>query len=351
MSTARHLLWPVALACAVGCSRPKPGDVTLHLAPETAGTPVVRFNGQAVTAEALEASLASMSPALRARYAQPDARRTYAEDVARFQLLVQKAAQEGLANDPEVISATERMMVHRLIAKAVEATPPNDAEVEAYFQAHQAEFARPEMVRLGEILVSAKKGDAGALKKAKSEAAALLKKVQALAPTDVAGFSELARHASDDARAKLFGGDLRYLTRELLERRYGPEVAKAGFALEKPGDATTVETDQGVYLLRLLNRSQAFTPTLAQVKPQIVARLSAEQRNQRLTDFLAQAEKDAHLAVDEKALEAVKVDASAPAKPLGHPALDVFAKPRAAAPRAAHTLAPRPAPRLPGETR
>jgi hypothetical protein len=78
------------------------------------------------------------------------------------------------------------------------------------------------------------------------------------------------------------------------------------------------------------------------VRPQILARLSAEQRNQRLADFLAKAEKDAHLTVDAQALAAVKVDTSAPAQPLGHPALDVFAVPRTAPP----TPPPGP-PRLP----
>jgi peptidyl-prolyl cis-trans isomerase C len=344
----RRLLVPVALLFAVllaaaGCTKAQPGTVTLQLTSSTPGTPVAHYNDQTLSAESVEAALASMSPPLRARYLQPDARKTYVEDVARFDLLVQKAAKEGLANDPEVVAATRRMMVHRLLSKALDATPPSDADVAAYFQAHQPEFARPEMVRLGEILLSVKPGDAASLKKARATAQDLLKKVKALPASDVAGFGELARHYSQDPRAKLFGGDLRYLTHDLLAREFGPEVATAGFALQATGDATTVETPKGVYLLRLLNRSQAFSPTLAQVRPQIVARLTSEARNQHRADFIAQAEKDAHLTVDEKAVAAMKVDASAPAKPLGHPAPDVFALP--------HTAPPRPVLPRPGNAR
>lgn len=330
MSAARLLLWPLALACAVGCSRPQPGEVAVKLDTSSpgGGTAVARFEGQTLTAEEVTAALEAMPPAQRARYAAPDARKTYVQELARFEVLVQKAAKEGLANDPEVVAATKRMMVHRLLSKTAAATPPSEAQIAAYFQANQAKFSRPEMVRLGEILIAAKPGDAASLKKARATAAQLAAKVKALPAADVAGFTELARHASDDPRAKLFGGDLRYLTQELLTREYGPEVAAAGFALKLPGDSTTVETAKGIYLLRLLNRSQAFSPTLEQVRPQIIARLSAEQHNQERADFIAQAEKDAHLTVDEAAVAAMKVDPSAAAKPLGRPMPDVMPLPR-----------------------
>lgn len=332
MSPARRLLWPAALVCAMGCARSQPGDVTLHLGSAKGGTAVARFDGQSVSSEEIARSLQAMAPALRAHYAKPEDRKAYVEEVARFQVLVQKAAKEGLANDPEVIAATERMMVHRLLTRSLQATPPTDTEVAAYFEAHRTEFARPEMVRLGEIFLAANASDAKARAQVRARMAELAKKVKALPASDLAGFGELARHESDDPRAKMLGGDLRYLTRELLAREYGPEVANAGFTLEKAGDSTTVETPRGIYLLRLLNRTEPFTPTLDRVRPEIVARLGAERRNQQLVEFVKKAEQDAHLTVDEKAIAALPVDVHAPAKPLGQPAPDVFSLPRPAPP-------------------
>jgi parvulin-like peptidyl-prolyl isomerase len=323
MSPARRLLWPAALVFAVGCSRPTPpaqAQAGFTLPRPAPGKTVAHAGEQTVTAEEVQAALASLRPEQRARYLTGDARKELVSGMTRFRLLAAEAVKEGLAQDPEVIAAAERLMVHKLLARVGEASQPTDAEISAYYDAHKDELARPATVRLGSILLRSPQ--------AKAKAAKLEKQVRALPADDTQTFAKLARENTEDPRGRAFGGDLRYATEPMLARMLGPEAATAGFALKSPGDVVRVDSPRGVLLLRLLNRTEPFTPTLEQAKPQIVARLGMEKREQALAAFVAKLEKDTPVTVDDAALEAVKVDAKAAPVPLGHPFPDTFQLPK-----------------------
>jgi parvulin-like peptidyl-prolyl isomerase len=263
---------------------------------------VARFDGQQITADELAARLARLPPRERARLST-ETRRAALDRIVRFELLSQEAVREGLASDPEVVTAAKRVMVQKLLAR-ITPPAPTEAEIADYFQEHASLFSRPAQVRLAQLVVKGKDA-APRAEKLRAEAARL-------APSDTAGFLALSARAGTPQPER----ELRYSTQEALAARFGPAAAQAAFSLEGEGALSPpIEGTDGVHVFRLLGKTRALSLTLEQVRPRIVAVLSAQKRQQATDAKVAELSRKAGLTVDEKALEAVKVDPTAPAAP------------------------------------
>ncbi|WP_338871672.1 peptidylprolyl isomerase [Myxococcus stipitatus] len=285
------------------------------------GRAVARWSGDEVTAQELARRFQEMSPALRERYVEPGARRDYVESLARFDLLVREALAQGLQDDPEVVEATRRALVGRLMRSRLEEAPVTitDAELEHAYAARREDFVRPELMRLSHVFLAAPRGDAPREATALGEAQALLSQARALPPNDFAGFGQLAREHSQEPRTAPLDGDLRYLSLEALSREYGPEVAHAARALTDEGALSdVVRTDRGLHVLKLRARQPALDLSLDDVREELRVRLEGEKRTRAWADYLARVEKQLSLAVDLDALAQVPVDVQAPMrKPTG----------------------------------
>jgi peptidyl-prolyl cis-trans isomerase C len=325
-SAFRPAFRPLALAllALASCQQaPAPGEarVDLRHTSQPGGTPVARWQGDAVTAEELERRLREMSPALRERYQAPEARREYVEDMARFELLVREALERGLHQDPEVVAIMKRALVNRLVREQWEEVPVtvSDAEVaEAYTRA-QGDFVRPAQVRLSHIFLAAPRGEPARVAAARREAEEVLARAKALPALDFGGFGQLAREASEEPRTQPLEGDMRFLSDEALARTYGPEVAEAARGLGDSGALSgVVQTEAGLHILKLRGRQAALNLGLEEAKSHIVARLTQEKRNRAWADFLAGLSRRLELSVDDVALAKGVVDMSAPMqKPSG----------------------------------
>ena len=121
------------------------------------GTPVVTFEGGAITLEQLQGYIAQMNPQARYRVSTPAQRREYAEGLARFELFAAEARRRGLENDPEVQEAMKRTMVQQLLFKEFdEKTEPVTArEITDFYEAHKSDFVQPARARYSHLLVPA----------------------------------------------------------------------------------------------------------------------------------------------------------------------------------------------------
>ncbi|MFY2556145.1 peptidylprolyl isomerase [Corallococcus terminator] len=275
------------------------------------GRAVARWSGDAVTAEELTERFLEMSPALRERYVEPRARREYVESLARFDLLVRDALSQGLQDDPEVVEATRRALVGRLMRSRLEEAQVSvsDAELAEAYAARKDDFVRPEAVRLSHVFLAAPRADAAAL----AEARALLAQAKALPAEDFGGFGKLARERSQEPRTAPLDGDLRFLSDEALAREYGAEVAQAARALTSEGALSdVVRTDTGVHVLKLRARRPALNLSLDDVREELRVRLEGEKRTRAWGEYLARVEQRLSLSVDTDALAGVLVDVQAP---------------------------------------
>jgi peptidyl-prolyl cis-trans isomerase C len=302
----------------VACERaPAPGRAVVDVrhTRQEGGTPVARWQGDMLTAEALEQRFLEMSPALRERYQTPEARREYVESVARFELLAREALARGLQDDPEVLASFKRALVNRLTRQQLEQTPltVTEAEVTEAYAKERESFSRLAQVRLSHLFLAAPRGDASQVAAVRAQAEALMKQVHALPPGDFGAFGKLAREQSEEPRTQPLDGDMRFLSDEALARAYGPEVLEAARGLKDSGDVTgPVQTEQGFHLLKLNGRLPAVDLSLDEVREPLAQRLRSVKQTRAWADFLDGLARRHELSIDDAVLARVPVELSAP---------------------------------------
>lgn len=153
----------------------------------------------------------------------------------------------------------------------------SDEEVAKYFAEHQQELAKEER-RVSHILLTVDKTAKPADKAAvRQQADAILAELKAV-PTR---FAELAKQKSQDPGSAVKGGDLGFFARGAMVKQFD----QAAFSLKKGEISGVVETDYGFHILQL-NEIKAVT--LADVKPAIVEKLKLQKIQ---SAFPAQVEK------------------------------------------------------------
>jgi peptidyl-prolyl cis-trans isomerase C len=300
-----------AALAAAACSRSS-DKVTIDLRRSTQGTPVATYSGGVITAEDVNKALAQLPPMVRLRYQGPAQKKEFVERLVTLDLLAHEAVRQGHANDPEVVETLKNVLAQKLVKDEREnKTPPvTDEEVQAWYDAHAADFTRPETWRVSTIFLAIPPNDEAKQKAQMAKAEKLLAQVQKLKPDDFSAFGQLAKANSDDP-SKVLEGDLRALTAADLTSRYGAEVAQAAQALKEPGDLSgLVRAKTGVHILKLRVHSAQTLQGLADVKGQIRTRLQNDHRNQAYEKFVGDLKAKSGLKVDEPALAKVVVDVS-----------------------------------------
>jgi parvulin-like peptidyl-prolyl isomerase len=133
-----------------------------------------------------------------------------------------------------------------------------------------SDFTQGEAVKASAIVV-----------KDRSKVEAVFVAASRLGPKDETGFDELVSRYSDDVESRSRGGRLGMIERS--NRRLPAAVIDAAFALKQVGDVSKpVSTERGVFILRSSGRVPAQTRDLATVKGQIVQRIVADSKAQKM---------------------------------------------------------------------
>ncbi len=161
--------------------------------------------------------------------------------------------------------------VDALRAKTV--VPAGDIERE--YNNNIEQYTTPEQVRASHILLKTEGKDDAAVK---ARAEELLKQARA-----GADFAELARKNSEDEASAKNGGDLDYFGRG----RMVPEFDQAVFSMQPGQISDLVKTQYGYHIIKLVDKKNATTKSLAEVRQQLSDQL-AYQRAQAQAGDLAQ---------------------------------------------------------------
>ena len=136
-----------------------------------------------------------------------------------------------------------------------------DADLQAYYNAHQADYKVDEQVKTRHILISSPKGgDAKADAAAKAKAEDVLKQVRA-----GGNFAELAKKYSDDPGSKENGGELGMQPTSM----FVPEFSKAAMALNPGQTSDLVRSQFGYHIIQTEQKQAASVKPLADVKAAI----------------------------------------------------------------------------------
>ena len=183
--------------------------------------------------------------------------------------------------------------------------PLSDADVQAYYNAHQDQYKVPEQVKTRHILITVPKGaDAKTDAAAKAKAEDILKQIKA-----GGSFADLAKKNSDDPGSKDQGGELPMIPTSGLD----PAYAKAAIALNPGQTSDLVRSSFGYHIIQTEAKDQAHSKSLAEVKDTIVAALQQDKLGAAEQDYAnklaAEAKKDGmQKAADANKLHLVTTD-------------------------------------------
>jgi len=147
----------------------------------------------------------------------------------------------------------------------------SDAEVQKYFEQHQAEFMQPMRIRARHIFLAAPEGSAPELMQAKQHA--MLDIAVRLGRGE--DFGELAAAVSEDEASKTHGGDLGFFA----ANRMPAEFFEAAEQLPPNAPPRFLQSHLGFHALQVTDMYPARPLTLAEATPEITALIAAEKRH------------------------------------------------------------------------
>jgi parvulin-like peptidyl-prolyl isomerase len=197
------------------------------------------------------------------------------------QALEERLSQDGQTPEQLAEETRERLLAEKWVAEQTRGERPSPLEVQAWFDAHRAEFETAEQAHALQILVATAE-----------EAKSLLDQIR-----KGASFEDLARaHGrSPDSRK---GGDLGWFARGTMPKAFDD----ACFSL-KPGQVSgVVQTAYGYHLFKVLGRRGPQKRTLEQVKDEVLRRAWADKKAQAERQLLDQVRNGAKVQINEAAL-------------------------------------------------
>ncbi len=151
-----------------------------------------------------------------------------------------------------------------------------DEEVSKYYEAHKAEYVRPEQVALREIVVSTEGKKPEDLPDLKKKAETALKRVQ-----DGEDFGEIAKRLSDGS-TKSQGGFLGIYKRGELSKELEDKV----FKMKRKDLTEVMETKQGFLVLEVLEHYDEGEQALSKVKNEIMDKLYGGRMEPAMREYL-----------------------------------------------------------------
>ncbi len=159
-------------------------------------------------------------------------------------------------------------------------TAVTDDEVHTYYTSHIDAYKLPDRAHVAHILFKT-------VDKTDAEAEEIRKKAEDVLKQAKSGkdFGALAKQYSDDT-SKDKGGDIDWI----VKGQTVPEFEAVAFSLPKGSISELVKTQYGFHIIKVIDRENARTQTVDEVRPMIMAAIQAEkaqQAGQQIADQIA----------------------------------------------------------------
>jgi len=179
-----------------------------------------------------------------------------------------------------------QQVIQREIGPHINVTNP---EMRKFYEEHKAELARPEAVRLSEILVSTDEAgtDEQKLAAAKAKAEDLLKQIRG-----GGNFEDIAKKESQDPSASE-AGDLGYFERGKLAK----QLEDVTFAMKKGDVSDVVRTKQGFVILKLTDHQAGGIPAYSEVESRVQEAVYMRAMQPKLREYLKKLREEAYIDI------------------------------------------------------
>jgi parvulin-like peptidyl-prolyl isomerase len=216
-------------------------------------------------------------------------------------LLLQEARAGKWDERPEVKAKLERVRDSALAEGWLQSivTPPADypgeEEIKAAYDAQKASLATPRQLRIAQIFIACPKN---ADKTVHRKAATKLDAVKQKLASYKEDFAAIARSDSEEKVSASAGGEIGWLTEAQIQPELRPFIVK----LIKHEVSSPVRLSDGWHILKCLDKREAGTPALEDMRGKLAAQLRAEKMKANSEAYLARLAKENPVEVDEAAV-------------------------------------------------
>lgn len=184
----------------------------------------------------------------------------------------------------------DQLLRQRLIRREIQSkVVVSDEEIGEYYSKHREEYEGKEAVRLRQILLPLPiASNEGTLRRLREEARAIREKIAAGEPFEMFA----AKYAQTPALAAA-GGDIGYIERGHLQH----EVEEVAFHLKIDEVSEVIETEQGLLIIKVVDRRGAGLKSLADVRQEIVMKIEEQKMLQRFDTWIAEVKKKAYIEI------------------------------------------------------
>lgn len=235
---------------------------------------------------------------------KPELKVRLVEELLLKQAIAARARKEGFDRKPEtrekLAYLVDDFLSREYVAKVVVAgVKVPESELEKYYQEHVKEFIVPESVKARHVFL---KVDAGASVESRVEKR---KRAEELLQRLKKGedFARVAAEASEDGETAQKGGELGSIS---PGKTNSEDFEQAALSLKSGELSNVVATPYGLHIIRVDERSERRTATLAETREYIAGKLQQELELKKGQEFVDRIVKESGLEVYAEKITGVK---------------------------------------------
>ncbi len=217
----------------------------------------------------------------------------YTKTLIVRKLVLKKAAEQKWEQEASVImklvQAREDAIIASFLDKVSENDPafPSDIDLTSAYNTAKSKLLVPRSFQLAQIYIAddqKKLGEVTAQLKAKN-----------------ADFGAIASTKSEEAVSAAKNGEIGWLTEEQIQ----PEIREQILKLAKGVVSEPIKLKDGWHILKVLDVRDAYTPTLDQVREQLIAQLKVEKTRLNRQEYLGKLLQENPVAINEIELQQI----------------------------------------------
>ena len=263
---------------------------------------IARVGNIQVTAGDIRAAMANLDAKTQAAAANdPSALSQVVRALLTQRLVLQEALAKKWDQDPAVTAALARMRDTAIAQSYLEsvskppATYPSDAQLQAAYDANKGQLLLPRQYRLAQIYIKCPKGSDSLTA---SKAQVKLEAVRRALGKRSADFAAIATAESDDATSAAKGGEIGWVA----ENRIQPEIRAQFGSLVRGTVSQPVRLEDGWHILKVLEVKEPYTPSLDEIRSQLIQQMRAQQARANSQAYLAKLLQDHPIEINELSL-------------------------------------------------
>ena len=207
-------------------------------------------------------------------------------DTEKFHDMIHE--QTGESFEDFKADVTNNILTEHVIRQEVQGRITMDhKEIEAYYNAHKADFVREEKIFLREILISVDSRDAAALAAAQKKAEDLVKRARG-----GERFNEMAHENSDAVTREQYGDLGGWKQGELA-----PNIESAVWSQPAGYITDPIRVQKGLLILKVENHQKAGQASLDEAEPEIMDKLYQPRLQPALRDYMTKLRETAFLEI------------------------------------------------------